>query len=70
MKEKHLKVFTIVGIVLFALALSFAVNYPIMLLWNWLMPKLFNLPTLFFWEMYGASLLVSVLTSCFRKPSK
>ena len=54
MKEKHLKVLTIVGIVLFALALSFAVNYPIMLLWNWLMPKLFNLPTLSFWEMYGA----------------
>lgn len=70
MKERHLKVLTLVGIVLVVLALSLAVNYPIMLLWNWLMPKLFHLPELSFWEMYGVSLLISILTSCFRKSNK
>lgn len=69
-KDTKIKIATLVVAILIAMAISLAINYPIMLLWNWPMPKLFHLPELSFWEMYGASLLMSVLTSCFRKPNK
>lgn len=30
---------------------------PVMLLWNWVMPDIFNLPTIDFWHALGLSLL-------------
>lgn len=69
-KDTRIKIATLAVAILIAVAISLAINYPIMLLWNWLMPKLFHLPELSFWEMYGVSLLISILTSCFRKSNK
>ena len=34
---------------------------PVMLLWNWLMPEIFNLPTLTLWQALGVSFLSSIL---------
>ena len=34
---------------------------PVYYLWNWLMPEIFGLTTLTFWEAFGISLLASCL---------
>lgn len=36
---------------------------PTMWLWNWLMPKIFNLTTINFWEALGINLLCGMLFS-------
>jgi len=36
-------------------------GYPVMLLWNWLMPELFNLPIITFWQAIGLNLLCTIL---------
>jgi hypothetical protein len=36
-------------------------GYPTMLLWNWLMPTIFNLPYIGFWQACGINLLASIL---------
>lgn len=46
-------VFFIVGLVL---------SIPLCLLWNWLMPHIFGLPTLTLIETFGLSLLISLLS--------
>ena len=35
--------------------------YPAMLLWNWLMPELFNFKTMGFWQMLGFIVLLRIL---------
>lgn len=34
---------------------------PVMWLWNWLMPEIFGMETLTFWEALGVSLLSNLL---------
>jgi hypothetical protein len=36
-------------------------GYPVMLLWNWLMPTIFNLPEITFWQAIGLHFLSSTL---------
>ena len=36
-------------------------GWPLMLLWNWLMPTLFGLPIITFWQAVGLNLLSTVL---------
>ena len=36
---------------------------PVMLLWNWVIPDIFNLPTIDFWHALGLSLLSCCLFS-------
>lgn len=36
-------------------------SLPVMILWNWLMPKIFGLITINLWESMGLILLVSLL---------
>ena len=35
--------------------------YPVMLLWNWLMPMIFGLPTIGFWQSLGLLVLFRLL---------
>ena len=52
------------GILLVAgiLALSALLfGLPLMLLWNWLMPTIFGLPTITFWQGVGLNFLSSIL---------
>ena len=44
----------------FVLLISLILCYPIMLLWNHLMP-VFGLPILTFWQMYGLMVLIDIL---------
>lgn len=47
-----------VGILILSVILM---GYPLMLLWNWLMPVLFNLPLIGFWQAVGLNLLSTIL---------
>jgi hypothetical protein len=61
-KEWKMKIAGIVfiGLLVGALvALVFA--FPTMLLWNWLMPNLFGLPIITFWESLGLCILARFL---------
>jgi len=53
--EFILKVLAIISLVCLLLGL------PLMLLWNWLMPMIFGLPTLTFWQAVGINFLASIL---------
>lgn len=48
------------GVLLFALVLSLIFCYPVMLLWNWVMPVL-GVSELTFWQMYGFMVLVNLI---------
>jgi hypothetical protein len=34
---------------------------PLQILWNWLMPIVFNLPTITFWQAMGLNIMASIL---------
>ncbi|MGB0390191.1 MAG: hypothetical protein ACPGD5_01390 [Salibacteraceae bacterium] len=55
----------IVGIVLFGIvaisALAILFGYIIMSLWNWLMPELFDLPIITYWQAVGLFILAKIL---------
>lgn len=54
--QKHL-----VFIPLFYIAFIILFGGCVMLLWNWLMPELFGLPTITFWQAAGILLLCKIL---------
>jgi membrane protein required for beta-lactamase induction len=41
--------------------LVLVITIPVMLLWNWLMPDIFGLPTITFWQAMGLSALGNFL---------
>ena len=45
-------------------------SLPVMLLWNWLMPMLFDLQTLSFWEAFGVTMLCALLFKSYNTSSK
>lgn len=47
-----------IGYVIVASAL---LGFPLMWLWDWLMPTLFGLPTITFWQACGLNFLCSIL---------
>ena len=53
--EGMLKIMAIVSLVCLLLGL------PLMLLWNWLMPIIFGLSEISFWQAVGLNLLASIL---------
>jgi len=48
------------GIVL-AVVLAFVLGWVVMLLWNWLMPEIFQLPRIGYWQAWGLVLLSHIL---------
>ena len=36
-------------------------GYPLMLLWNWLIPNIFGLPEITFWQAIGLNFLSTIL---------
>lgn len=56
-------------LVLVALVLSIP-SLIIMWLWNWLMPTLFGLPVIGFWQALGLSILVGMLTGGIKIQTK
>ena len=46
--------------------IALILGLPVMLLWNWLMPQIFGLPFIGFWQAVGLNILSSIL---FSKPT-
>ena len=67
MRESEEESLKAVLTLLLAISLSLLINFPVMWLWNWLMPMIFHLPTLTYWQIYGLTILVSLFTSSFRR---
>lgn len=71
MKDSNpvLRVLAIIGMVIggIALAAGFALLFAIVVkaLWNWLMPSIFNLRAITFWEAFGLTLLGRLLLGGF-----
>jgi hypothetical protein len=51
----------ILGIIALACLVCLLLGLPLMLLWNWLMPMIFGLPALTFWQAVGINFLASIL---------
>jgi hypothetical protein len=51
-------VLLVIGLVILAVMIC---GYPLMWLWNGLMPTIFNLPQITFWQAVGLNLLSSIL---------
>lgn len=56
----------IFGAFLLGLGLAALSAIPVYFLWNWLMPYLFGLPVINFWQAFGLSWLCACL---FKSPS-
>ena len=51
----------VVGFILFAFIIGFVIALPIMWLWNWLMPVIFGLTVITYWQAWGLFVLSSLL---------
>lgn len=47
--------------ILFAVGMLFLVGYVVMQLWNWLMPELFGLSTIGYWQALGILVLAKII---------
>jgi hypothetical protein len=52
---------TIMYIIGLAILVVMLLGMPLQLLWNWLMPNLFNLPYISFWQAVGLNLMATIL---------
>ena len=58
MKNNIEAVLYVIGLVILIVML---LGMPLQLLWNWLMPNLFDLPYISFWQAVGLNLLATIL---------
>ena len=58
MNETIKAVATLLGMIAITMVL---LGYPLMLLWNWLIPTIFNLPEITFWQAIGLNILSTIL---------
>ena len=49
------------GIGILVVALFFVLGFVVMALWNWLMPPIFGLHTITYWQAYGLLILSKIL---------
>jgi hypothetical protein len=49
---------TVVGVLCL---MAILMGLPLQLLWNWLMPRIFGLPTIGFWEAVGLNVMSGIL---------
>ncbi|WP_435624232.1 hypothetical protein [Flagellimonas sp.] len=65
--KKAVKVFFMVAIVIL---FAFLIGYVVMLLWNWLMPSIFGLTTIGYWQAIGLLALAKILFGLGNHSSK
>jgi hypothetical protein len=58
MKNNLEGVLTVIGLLMLVVIL---LGLPLQLLWNWLMPSIFNLPYITFWQAVGLNTISSIL---------
>ena len=51
----------IIGGIILAVVMAFLFGYFVMLLWNWLMPVIFGLTKITYWQAWGLLLLTHLL---------
>ncbi len=51
----------VLGVIALSAVLGLLVAFPVMWLWNWLMPDLFHGPVIGYWQAYGIYLLCAIL---------
>lgn len=56
-----LKVLKVLGFILLGIGFFLLATFALMGLWNWLMPELFALPTIGFWQALGIFVLAKIL---------
>ena len=64
-RKKIKKTFGIIGMVIGGIALALLCTFGIMWLWNWLMPMLFGLTTITYWQGLGLAVLGRLLMGGF-----
>jgi hypothetical protein len=55
------KVVLVIGFVILGIGLMFLFGLVVMALWNWLMPEIFGLKTLSYWQAWGVLALSCIL---------
>lgn len=55
------KIITILSALIAALIMAFITPWIVMLLWNALVPTIFGLTTITYWQSFGLSILISLL---------
>lgn len=60
------KFIILLGSIALIAGISLLMSFPIMWLWNWLMPVIFGLVKITFWQSFGINLLCGIL---FKNPS-
>ncbi len=59
--EGAMKVLKIIGMVILGIGAAFLFGLVVQLLWNWLMPMIFGLMTLTYWQAIGVLILSCIL---------
>lgn len=54
-------IFVILGVITLIFILSLVMAIPVMYLWNWLIPDIFSLRELTYWESWGILILTGFL---------
>ena len=60
-KEMVTKIVKVIFFVILAIGLVFLIGYVVQYLWNWLMPELFGLPSIGYWQAIGVLLLSKII---------
>jgi hypothetical protein len=63
MKNSFESIFAFLGVIAVIIVI---LGYPLMLLWNWVMPIIFGLPEITLWQAIGLNLLSTIL---FKSPT-
>jgi hypothetical protein len=58
MKDNLESTLTIIGLLILSVML---LGFPLQILWNWLMPNIFGLKYITFWEAVGLNAIASIL---------
>ncbi len=71
-EPKIIYVLKIIGLAILglmgAVALAFLFGYVVVWLWNWLMPELFGLKIITFWQAVGLIILARIIFGGFKHP--
>lgn len=59
--DSTMKVLKVIGMVILGIGAAFLFGLVIMWLWNWLMPLIFKLPEITYWQGIGLLILSSIL---------
>ena len=52
---------TVLAALLILVVVTAILGFPLMLLWNWLIPTIFGLPYITFWQALGLNILSTIL---------